>query len=298
MERKLTNKRTWKFVLLSLSLVLVISITGCTSKGNDEIVAKVNDQVITKEELYNSLVKENGLQVLETLITEKIIDVEAKKQNITVSEEEIEAEINELMESYGGEELFKQALEYYGYTMDDIKKNVTVNTKIKKLVEPSITITEEEMKEYFEKNKDSFDQEEQVKARHILVDTEEEAKEIKGKIDAGEDFAELAKEYSKDEGSKAAGGSLGYFGRGRMVASFEEAAFSLEIGEVSEPVKSDFGYHIIKVEDKKEAKEANYEESKEKIKDIILEDKLPEAYQNWYQEKLNEYEVTNYLKEK
>jgi len=83
-----------------------------------------------------------------------------------------------------------------------------------------------------------------------------------------------------------------------MVASFEEAAFSLEIGEVSEPVKSDFGYHIIKVEDKKEAKEANYEESKEKIKDIILEDKLPEAYQNWYQEKLNEYEVTNYLKEK
>jgi len=298
MERKLTNKRTWKFVLLSLSLALAIGVTGCTSGGNKDIVAKVNDEVITKEELYNSLVKENGVQVLETLITEKIIELEAKKQNISVSQEDVDAEINEIMEGYGGEEAFKQALEYYGYTMDDIKRNITINTKIKKLVEPSITITEEEMKEYFEKNKDSFDQEEQVKARHILVDTEEEAKEIKGKIDAGEDFAELAKEYSKDEGSKAAGGSLGYFGRGRMVASFEEAAFSLEIGEVSEPVKSDFGYHIIKVEDKKEAKEANYEESKEKIKDIILEDKLPEAYQNWYQEKLNEYEVTNYLKEK
>mgnify|MGYP000365304821 FL=1 len=82
-----------------------------------------------------------------------------------------------------------------------------------------------------------------------------------------------------------------------MVASFEEAAFSLGVGEISDPVKSDYGYHIIKVEDKKEAKEANYEESKEKIKDIILEDKLPEAYQAWYQKKLNEYEVTNYLKE-
>jgi len=171
MERKLTNKRTWKFVLLSLSLALAIGVTGCTSGGNKDIVAKVNDEVITKEELYNSLVKENGVQVLETLITEKIIELEAKKQNISVSQEDVDAEINEIMEGYGGEEAFKQALEYYGYTMDDIKRNITINTKIKKLVEPSITITEEEMKEYFEKNKDSFDQEEQVKARHILVDT-------------------------------------------------------------------------------------------------------------------------------
>lgn len=292
MAKQLTNKRMWKYILLGISLVLVINMTGCS---NEEIVAKINNEVITKDELYNLLVEQNGAQVLESLIAEKILEAETKKQNINVSEEDIQAEINKIIENYGGEEIFNQAMEYYGFTLEDIKKNITLNTKIERLLGPNISISEEEMQVYFEENKAVFSQREQVKASHILVETEEKANEVKEKLSAGEDFSELAKEYSTDEGSKVLGGDLGYFGRGEMVSDFEDVAFDLEIGVISEPVESIHGYHIIKVEDKKEAKEANFEESKDDIKDILLEEKLPEAYQNWYQEKLNEYEITNYL---
>ena len=292
MTKKLTSKRMWKFILLGISLVLVIGMTGC---NNEDIVAKVNNEVITKDELYDLLVEQNGTQVLESLIAEKILNAEAKKQNINVSEEDVQAEINKVIDNYGGQEVFNQAMEYYGYSLDDIKKNITMNTQIRRLLEPSISISEEEMLGYFEENKDTFNQIEQVKARHILVETEEKANEVKEKLLADGDFAELAKEYSTDEGSKELGGDLGYFGRGEMVSDFEEAAFNLEIGAISEPVETVHGYHIIKVEDKKEAKEANFEESKYDIKDILLEERLPEAYQTWYQEKLNEYEITNYL---
>lgn len=292
MTKKLTSKRMWKLILLGISLVLVIGMTGC---NNEAIVAKVNNEVITKDELYDLLVEQNGTQVLESLIAEKILNAEAKKQNINVSEEDVQAEINKVIDNYGGQEVFNQAMEYYGYSLDDIKKNITMNTQIRRLVGSSISITEEEMLGYFEENKDTFNQIEQVKARHILVETEEKANEVIEKLSAGGDFAELAKEYSTDEGSKELGGDLGYFGRGEMVSDFEEAAFNLEIGAISEPVETIHGYHIIKIEDKKEAKEANFEESKDNIKDILLEERLPEAYQTWYQEKLNEYEITNYL---
>ncbi len=175
--------------------------------------------------------------------------------------------------------------------MDDIEKNLY----LKKLLEPRIPITEEEMKEYFEENKDSLGQEEEVKARHILVESEETALEVKKKLDEGEDFGELAKEYSTDTSNSQQGGDLGFFGKGKMVKEFEDAAFSLEIGEISEPVKTELGYHIIKVEDRKEAEEADFEKSKDEIKDMIFQERFQEAYDTWLQEKLEEYEIQTFL---
>lgn len=165
------------------------------------------------------------------------------------------------------------------------------NLKIEKLLEPEIDITEEEMKTYFEENKESLSEPEQVKASHILVEDEATAKEVKGKLDGGADFAELAKEYSTDTSNSGNGGELGYFGKGEMTASFEEKAFSMKEGEISDPVKTEFGYHIIKFEDKKAAVPAVYAEKKEEIKAALFDQKMQTAYTGWMEEKKEEYEI-------
>jgi peptidyl-prolyl cis-trans isomerase C len=116
----------------------------------------------------------------------------------------------------------------------------------------------------------------EVKASHILVETEDKAKEIFEEIAHGADFAEMAAKHSKDPGSKANGGSLGYFGKGRMVPEFETAAFQLKVGEVSLPVKSQFGWHLIKVEDKREREPPGFEEVKEQIVSALVREKANE----------------------
>ena len=286
------KKISQKIKLLLVIMVLIISITGCVK---EEIVAKVDNKEITKTELYDQLVAQGGKEALDALISEKIMELEVEKNKIEVSEEEIEKELNEMREYYGGEEELDKAIEQFGYTMDDIKNNITMNLQIEKLLEPYITITDEEMQAYFEENKASLNQVEQVKASHILVESKEIADEVIQKLNEGGNFADLAKEYSKDTMNSQSGGDLGYFGKGEMLAEFENEAFSLGINEISEPVKTNYGYHIIKVEDKKEAKEAVYEDFKDNIHGLIFQEKMGNAYSTWYEEKLTEYEVTNYL---
>jgi len=112
--------------------------------------------------------------------------------------------------------------------------------------------------------------EEEVSARHILVETEEQAKELKAKLDKGADFAQLAKENSKDPGSKDDGGNLGYFGHGQMVPQFEEVVFKLKKGEVSAPVKTQFGWHLVKLEDSRTKQPPAFEIVKDRIAQSLL----------------------------
>lgn len=277
-------------------LLVITAVTGCQSQ-NEEIVATVGGKNITKDELYQRLVEQNGAQILDSLITEKIIEAEAQKQNIKVTEAELEKEMTEVIDYYGGEDAFNQALASAGYSTDDVKKDMKRNVEVKKLLEPSITITEDEMKKYFDDNRETFAQQEQVKASHILVDSLEKAQEVKKKLSEGEDFVKLAKENSLDTSNKDQGGELGYITKGQMVSEFENAVFSMGVGEISDPIKTEYGYHIIKVENIIEAKEANYEESRDQIKDTLIEQKLPEAYDTWMQKKQSEYKVTNYLED-
>lgn len=283
-------------IILSVLIVTSVILLSFTLKKEDT-VAKFNGEAISKDELYSKMVEQYGSATVDKIISEKIVAAEAKKQKVSVKDSELNQEIETLKASYGGEEAFNQALETNNTSLAYLKQDLKNYLTIKKLLGPEITITEEEMKTYFDKNKDSFAQAEQIKASHILVADEKTANKVKQKLNDGADFAELAKEYSTDESTKDSGGELGYFAKGTMVKEFDDAAFGLAVGEVSKPVKTDYGYHIIKVEAKKKAKEANYNDSKAKIKETLLDQKIDSEYTTWLEKKKKSYDIENNLKE-
>ena len=295
---KQTNIKKF-FKVVAAPIALCAFLVGCSNDDDSRTVATVNDEVITEGELNHLLQSQYGPSTLDALITNKIVELEAKKLGITLTDEEIEEEYKEYAESYGGEEALLKAFESYNLTKEDIIKDIKTYLLTLKVVADYIDITDEDVKTYSEENKESFATPEQVEASHILVEDEATAKEVIEKLNAGEDFATLAKEYSKDESNAEKGGELGYFGRGEMVSEFEDAAFAMNVGEVSkEPVKTEFGYHIIKVTDKKEAKEADFETSKEQARDMLVEERVNEQYSNWVNEKMEEYDIKTYLFDK
>lgn len=138
-------------------------------------------------------------------------------------------------------------------------------------------VTEEAVRKLYDDTVKDIKPEQEVRARHILVETEEEAKAAKARLDKGEDFAAVAKEISKDPGSGAQGGDLGFFTKDQMVPEFADAAFRLEPGKVSDPVKSQFGWHIIRVEEKRERAVPKFEEVRPQVEDHLYKKAQEEA---------------------
>jgi peptidyl-prolyl cis-trans isomerase C len=161
--------------------------------------------------------------------------------------------------------------------VEDVKRSILAQELLKREVEGKVTASDADVKKYYDDHKAEFTQPEMVKARHILIkipenaddkalsEAEAKANEIKEKLDKGADFAELAKQYSDDPGTKEKGGELGFFTKGRMVPEFEAVAFSSKPGEVSKPVKSPFGYHIIQVQEKQDASVKDFAEVEPQI---------------------------------
>lgn len=293
MDKKKRSITLWSVIG---GIVVVGTMLVMFGFSKDEVVAKVGDKSISKEDLYTTLVDQYGDAALDTLIAEKIVELESDKKDLTVKDSEIEEELESIKESYGGEEAFNEALASSGASLDSVKKNVESFLLTEKLLKDRVSISDDQITEYFEANKDSFAQEEQVQASHILVEDEKTAKEVKDKLDDGGDFAELAKEYSTDTSNAESGGELGFFAKGEMVTEFDDKAFAMKKGEISEPVKTEFGYHIIKVTDKKDAKEAVLDDHKEEIKDILFDQALQTEYGTWLEEQKEEYQIENLLK--
>jgi foldase protein PrsA len=289
--------KKWIYSLIGVVVIAAIFIIAI-GFSKDETVATVDGEKITKDELYDTLVKASGQQALDLMIEDKVIALELKKEKVTISDEEAEAELAIFVDSTGGDEAFANTLEQSGTTKEQFKEGIIEYLSIRKIIEPRIEIADEAIKAYFDENKESLNEEEQVEASHILVEDEATAKEVSKKIADGGDFATLAEEFSTDTASATNGGELGYFGREKMVAEFEEAAFSMEIGKISDPVKTEHGYHIIHVTDKKAAKEAVYEDSKEDVKKLLIEEQMQTEYVNWLDEAKADYDIENLLPEK
>ena len=293
MFKKVGNKKIY-LSIMGISLIIAVFFIS-TAFSKQDVVASVDGKEISKNDLYDVLVGQYGPEALSALIDNKIIEMEADKKKVTVSDKEIDAELQVYTDSYGGEEALQSVLDQTGITVDALKTDIESYIKLEKLLEPLIEITDEELQAYFEENKESFNEPEQVQASHILLEDEATANEVAERLAAEEDFTELAKEYSTDTATAANGGELGYFTKGEMAEEFENKAFSMEIDSISEPVKTEFGYHIIKVTDKKDAKEPVYEDNKEEINEIIYNEKIQTEYITWMEEKKAEYNIVNTL---
>ncbi|MBF0465671.1 MAG: peptidylprolyl isomerase [Nitrospirae bacterium] len=177
--------------------------------------------------------------------------------------------------------------------VDDFKKGYLINSLISRNVgTEGIKVTPEEAKEYFDKNPKDFEVTEQRKASHILVKTEDEAKDVLAKIKKGEDFGKLAKETSIDKMSAEKNGDVGYFGKGQMVPEFDKAVFSMSKGEISAPVKSQFGYHIIKLTDIQPTKKLEFENSKAMIMQFLTQEKQKKAFEAYMSQVEKGYTIT------
>lgn len=241
---------------------------------DSNVLAKVQDIEITKQHLMN---------IMRSLPQQQMMEVSTEEGRKKLLDEIVSSELFYLSASeqqLDQEEEFKQILE-------EAKHSLLQRYAVQKLLE-NITVSDEEMKAHYEKNKDSFVASEEVRAKHILVAEEDKAKAIKEEIAKGEKtFDEAAKAYSTCP-SKEKGGDLGFFGKGRMVPEFDQAAFTLDVGTVSDIVKTQFGYHLILVEEKREAAVKPYEQVAEQIKQTLVRGKQQEVYS----------ENVNVLKEK
>ncbi|MFC2083306.1 peptidylprolyl isomerase, partial [Candidatus Bipolaricaulota bacterium] len=157
-----------------------------------------------------------------------------------------------------------------------------------------LDITDQQIEEYFATNRASYDVAEQVRASHILVETREEAEQILDQLSEGADFANLAREHSTDPGSGAKGGDLNWFGLGTMVAPFEEAAFSLLVGETSDIVETDFGYHIILLTERQEAVSAEMADIIEQVRSDLTYELRQGIMDRWYEEAYSSAEIVIY----
>lgn len=249
--------------------------TGATSaKMETAKVGSVNGQKITQLDLYNRMYKTAGAQTMDEMIREMLVNQEADKAKITVSQADIDKAIADIKTQIGGEEQFQQALAQAGMTMDDLKQNQEFRLKVTALLSKDIPQDEASIKKWFDENKDQFDTR-QIHARHILVKTEDEAKAIKAELDKGTDFATLAKEKSIEEAAKESGGDLGTFGPGKMVPEFDKVVFAMKKGETSAPFQTEFGWHVAQVLDAT-GTAANYDADKAKVKDAYIASQVSE----------------------
>ncbi len=298
------------FLLVPLFCALPM---GCSSEKATQSVdaaAIVNGIPIPKEDILltvNNMVnqyKQFGMEfdstkvdsirgsILDSFIKTELMFQASKAAGFKLTDEELEKELNAIISQYPSPEMFSSALAKQGISEEKFRSHTATNVTIKNFIEETITnkieVTPEAKTAYYDEHREDFKHDEEVGAKHILIQTtkdepEDSVKSKRVRIESilerarnGEDFSALATEYSEGP-SSSKGGDLGYFGRGKMVKPFEEAAFALNVGEISDVVETNYGFHIIKVYDKKGAGYSSFEEVEDYIENAIKSGKTRES---------------------
>ena len=274
--------------------------------------AKMSDADLTgNKDGFVYLMTEQG--VVNQLIIQKLLDQEAEARGIKVSQKDIDQAIKDVMDKMGGKDQLMNTLRNNGISTAEFKKDIKVQVKMQKLATEAgnINVTDADCKNFYNKNQDKFRHADQVRASHILISanpyqiqqeitakskTKMDEKELKAAVEKvmaekqaeaeklakelqadNSKFAQYAKKYSEDSQSAKQGGDLGFFAKNKMVPEFAEAAFKAKPNTVTEPVKSQFGYHIIFVTDRRGAGVVPYEKAKSDIKDYLVQEKQIKA---------------------
>jgi peptidyl-prolyl cis-trans isomerase C len=266
-----------------------------------DVLARVNGEAVRKADL-DRLVKNMELsanqpipadrrdeilrRALDQLVTYTVLSQETRARKVIVTDAEIDSNLKQMQSQFPNEGEFKKALEARGMTVEKLRADARIDMSINKMMEAEVSNssapTDAQVREFYDKNPDKFKQDEAVRASHILIPADEKAdeatkKKARAEIDeilkqlkGGGDFAELAKKHSKD-GSAAQGGDLNFFSKGQMVPAFDQVAFSLKPGEMSDVVTTPFGYHIIKVTERRAASTVPFDQVNPRIKEYLTE---------------------------
>ena len=269
-------------------------------------VAKTNRefaQLLYSSEAGQELLKEFNKKKLDELINNTLLRQAAEESDVELAEKEKNEMFNKQVEQIKKQnnltdEQFESALNKQGIkSIEQYKKmfleneNLLIQKFIEEKVLAGLEISDEKAREYYNNNKGNYKQGERIKASHIMVKSEEEANKIYNQLQNGSSFAELAKKKSIDDRSAKNGGQLGFIEKGQFIPKFEEVAFNLELGKISEPVKTDYGYHIIKVSDKKQPETQEFSEVKDEIKEQLVNQKRQQAVNDYVQKLRKEADI-------
>lgn len=311
--------------IFCLAMVCSFShVTTAEEVNESGKVAVVNGTVISQEQFDKEMLQvqkrldqtgtslsDEEMGALKTKILDQIIRFEllyqeCQKEGVEIDDAEINQQIEGQKSNFSSDDEFRLALEQLGTDEAALRSKIERNLAIQRLINQKFkpTVTDKEAKKYYNANPDEFKEEERVKASHILIKVDADdyqskkdaaKKQIEGileRVRNGEDFAELAKKYS-DCPSSAQGGDLGFFSKGQMVKPFEEAAFAMEPGDISDVVETEYGYHIIKVTDKQGPK--TFDEAKDDIKRTLGKQKIAESYSKFYADVRNKAKIDVFL---
>lgn len=306
-----------KIVVLTVVLVVVgtaaaVAVTLGMRRGTS-VAASVNGEVIYTSDLekeitaiarqYGMDLKSNEGQkqqaeisriVLDQVIEQRLILQEAKRRVALATEKQIDAALADIKRNFSSEEEFQSALDQRGLTLaglrDRLRTNLTVRNLAAKVTRT--TVSDAEIEKYFTDHRSEFDKPEQVRVRHILLPSEAEARFVLARLGRGEKFEDLARQYSKDPGSKEQGGDLGFISRGQLVPEFERAAFPLQPRQISGIVKTEYGYHIIQLTDRKTAQAATLDQARDQIRAQLLSRKQEADFQVWLKQVKAQAKIT------
>ncbi|MEE9532157.1 MAG: peptidylprolyl isomerase [Syntrophobacteria bacterium] len=275
----------------------------------NRFLARLQSQDRVPTDLERSQIKK---QVLENLIVGELLYQESQKEGVKVDQKEIEAQLAPIKGRYPSEAEFKKALSTMNLTEADLRFRFERDLAIRKLLADQIggkiAVSEKESRAYYDSNPEFFKKPEQVRASHILIKVDPGADEAKkaeartkieslqAKLKSGEDFGALAKEYSEGP-SGPKGGDLGFFGRGQMVKSFEETAFTMKPGQVSGIVETRFGYHLIMVTERTPESTLSYEEVKDRLEQYLKQQKEREALAAYVETLKGKAKIERFMKE-